>query len=206
MFINLTAHTPKWYERVRKVSLFHNTSVQQPQFPVPAHPGTGPLLTSMNLLEDQMIQVRTSLVVLLSVFVASLLFLGTVNATADQDNEPSKQTKEKAKKEDKKKGGTSAMKVGKDPSENTPRPLTRSEEKALSEKLQKKMKELPRPELETRKDGTKILRVAPDHLSFSMVSTGKDGKLVHTCMQNGRQITHKVEDHKKPKPEPLPEE
>jgi hypothetical protein len=90
------------------------------------------------------------------------------------------------------------MKVGKDPAEKTIRPLTKKEDKVLSDRLQKKLKDYPPHQLKTRGDGTKSLVVAPQFLNFSVATIGKDGKVTHTCVKGEKDHKGQVQPNSKP--------
>ncbi|HSE41459.1 MAG TPA: hypothetical protein VLH08_11925, partial [Acidobacteriota bacterium] len=110
------------------------------------------------------------LMAFLFVALVSILVLGCGSLFAADKSEAAKPAK--------KEKSVSAMKVGKDPEL---RPVSKAEDKILTDRLNKTLEKYPALQVQTRKDGTKSLVVAPQFLNFNVATVGKDGKVSYSC-------------------------
>ena len=117
-----------------------------------------------------MLRANKLLMAFLSIALVSILILACGNLFAADKSEATKPAK--------KEKSLSAMKVGKDPEL---RPVTKAEDKILSDRLNKVLEKYPVQQLQTRKDGTKSLVVSPQFLNFSVATRSKEGKVSHSC-------------------------
>jgi hypothetical protein len=117
-----------------------------------------------------MLRADKLLMAFLSVALVSILVLacGSVFAADKSD----------AAKPGKKEKSVRAMKVGKDPEL---RPVTKAEDKILSDRVNETLKKYPPQQVQSRKDGSKSLVVSPQFLNFSVATVGKDGKVTYSC-------------------------
>ena len=117
-----------------------------------------------------MLRAKKLLMAFLSVALVSILTLACGSAFAADKSEAAKPAK-KGK-------SVSAMKVGKDPEF---RPVSKAEDKILTDRVNETLKKYPAKQVQIRKDGTKSLVVTPQFLNFSIATVGKDGKVTYSC-------------------------